>query len=215
MYLVRVEMESKTVILTYFVILYAASGVTSHSLTKTNHFEMSEKTLDCKTCTLIVEKVESNLDIDYFKNVIENFRPFCNTLRKNKRDINCNLLDQFPNSKEFTCGYLTNYCSNDFDSIFFKTSNNSDICETCLMNVEQILKDIQKGLENILEYYEEHAIPAMNQYCALYGPDFSEVCYNLLDSIWRQIILVVVALLLAGGNINIPQEICESLLFCS
>ena len=212
----------KTILLTYFVILYAASGVTSHSLTKTNHFEMPENNLNCKTCTLIVEKIETNLDVDYFSYLeefqilIENFSPFCNTLREIKPDINCNYLDQFPNSKEFTCGFLTNYCSKDFESMFVKTSNNSDICETCLMNVEQILKDIQKGLENILEYYEEHAIPAMNQYCALYGPDFSEVCYNLLDSIWQIILVPVVALLLViGGNINIPQEICESLLFCA
>jgi len=213
----------KTIILTYFVILYATSGVTSHSLTKTNQFEMPENNLDCKTCTLIVEKIESNLDVDYFshleevKNIVEKFSPFCNTLRRIKPDINCNLLDQFPNSKEFTCGYLTNYCSNDFESIFVKTSNNSDICETCLMNVEQILKDIQKGLENILEYYEDHVIPAMNQYCALYGPDLSEVCLDILDQL-SQIILVPVLWLLLVIGINMdyyPQEICESLLFCA
>ena len=87
------------------------------------------------------------------------------------------------------------------------------------MNVEQILKDIQKGLENILEYYEEHAIPAMNQYCALYGFDtpLSELCYDLLDSIWQIILIPVLELLLIiGWNMDYyPQEICESLLFCA
>ena len=79
-----------TIILIYFVIIYASSGVTSDSLTKTNHIEMSD-TLDCKTCTLIVEKIESNLDVDFFshmeefKNVIENISPFCNALRRSSQ----------------------------------------------------------------------------------------------------------------------------------
>ena len=113
-----------TIILIYFVIIYASLGVTSDFLTKTNHIDMPDTLDDCKTCTLIVEKIETNLDVDFFshmeefKNVIENISPFCNALMKIKPDLNCNLLDQFPNSKEFTCGYLTNYCSKDFESLF-------------------------------------------------------------------------------------------------
>ena len=85
------------------------------------------------------------------------------------------------------------------------------------MNVEQILKDIQNGLENILEFHENHTIPAMNQYCALYGPTLSETCLEILESI-SQIILVPVLWLLLVIGINMdyyPQEICESLLFCA
>ena len=86
-----------------------------------------------------------------------------------------------------------------------------------MINVEQILKDIQNGLENILEFHENHTIPAMNQYCALYGPTLSETCLEILESI-SQIILVPVLWLLLVIGINMdhyPQEICESLLFCA
>ena len=114
-----------TIILIYFVIIYATSRVTSDSLTKISHIDMPDSTLDdCKTCTLIVEKIESNLDVDYFshleefKNIIENISPFCNALRKIKPDLNCNLLDQFANPKKFTCGYLTHYCSEDIQGMY-------------------------------------------------------------------------------------------------
>ena len=115
-----------SIILIYILFIYSSSGVTSDSLSEKNHSELSD-TLNCKMCSLIVEKIESNLDADYFSHleqsryVIENISPFCNSLQKIKPELNCNLLNQFPNSKELTCGYLTNYCSQDFQGMYKKS----------------------------------------------------------------------------------------------
>ena len=112
-----------SILLIYIFFIYSSLGVTSDSLSEKKHSELSDN-LNCKTCTLIVEKIESNLDADYFshleefKNLIENISPFCNSLQKIKPELNCNLLNQFPNSKELTCGYLTNYCSQDFQGMY-------------------------------------------------------------------------------------------------
>ena len=107
----------------YIFIIYASSQVTSDSLSEKNHSELPD-TLNCKMCSLIVEKFESNLEVDFLRylaeleNVLQNIQPFCKSLQKIKPDLNCNLLDQFANSKEFTCRYLTNYCSEDFQCMY-------------------------------------------------------------------------------------------------
>ena len=113
----------KYIIFIYIVIIYTSSGVKSDSLSEDNHLELPD-ILNCKICSLIVEKFESNLEVDFlrhlaeFENVIEKVQPFCKSLQKIKPDLNCNLLDQFANSKEFTCRYLTNYCSEDFQFMY-------------------------------------------------------------------------------------------------
>ena len=107
----------------YIFIIYSSSGVRSDSLSEKHHSELSD-TLKCKMCSLIVENFESNLEVDFLKhlaeleNVLENIQPFCKSLQKIKPDLNCNLLDQFVNSKKFTCGYLTNYCSKDIQGMY-------------------------------------------------------------------------------------------------
>ena len=107
----------------YIFIIYSFSGVRSDSLSEKHHSELSD-TLKCKMCSLIVEKFYSNLEVDFLKhlaeleNVLENIQPFCKSLQKIKPDLNCNLLDQFVNSKKFTCGYLTNYCSKDIQGMY-------------------------------------------------------------------------------------------------
>ena len=107
----------------YIFIIYSSSGVRSDSLSEKQHSELSD-TLKCKMCSLIVEKFYSNLEVDFLKhlaeleNVLENIQPFCKSLQKIKPDLNCNLLDQFVNSKKFTCGYLTNYCSKDIQGMY-------------------------------------------------------------------------------------------------
>ena len=113
----------------YIFIIYASSQVTSDSLTEKNHSELPD-TLNCKMCSLIVEKFESNLEVDFLRylaeleNVLQNIQPFCKSLQKIKPDLNCNLLDQFANSKEFTCRYLTNYCSEDFQCMYKNRMDN-------------------------------------------------------------------------------------------
>ena len=107
----------------YIFIIYASSQVTSDSLSEKNHSELPD-TFNCKMCSLIVEKFESNLEVDFLRhlaeleNVLQNIQPFCKSLQKIKPDLNCNLLDQFANSKEFTCGYLTHYCSEDIQGMY-------------------------------------------------------------------------------------------------
>ena len=107
----------------YIFIIYASSQVTKDSLSEKNHSELPD-TLNCKMCSLIVEKFESNLEVDFLRylaeleNVLQNIQPFCKSLQKIKPDLNCNLLNQFANSKEFTCRYLTNYCSEDFQFMY-------------------------------------------------------------------------------------------------
>ena len=113
----------------YIFIIYASSQVTSDSLSEKYHSELPD-TLNCKMCSLIVEKFESNLEVDFLRhlaeleNVLENIQPFCKSLQKIKPDLNCNLLDQFANSKEFTCRYLTNYCSEDFQCMYKNRMDN-------------------------------------------------------------------------------------------
>ena len=113
----------------YIFIIYASSQVTSDSLSEKNHSELPD-TLNCKMCNLIVEKFESNLEVDFLRylaeleNVVQNIQPFCKPLQKIKPDLNCNLLDQFANSKEFICGYLTNYCSEDFQCMYKNRMDN-------------------------------------------------------------------------------------------
>ena len=113
----------------YIFIIYASSQVTSDSLSEKTHSELPN-TLNCKMCSLIVENLESNLEVDFLKhlaeleNVLENIQPFCKSLQKIKPDLNCNLLDQFANSKEFTCRYLTNYCSEDFQCMYKNREDN-------------------------------------------------------------------------------------------
>ena len=107
----------------YIFIIYASSQVTSDSLSEKTHSELPD-TLNCKMCSLIVEKFESNLEVDLLRhlaeleNVLENIQPFCKSLQKIKPDLNCNLLDQFTNPKKFTCGYLTHYCSEDIQGMY-------------------------------------------------------------------------------------------------
>ena len=120
----------KYIIFIYIVIIYTSSGVKSDSLSEDNHLELPDTILNCKICSLIVEKFESNLEVDFlrhlaeFENVIEKVQPFCKSLQKIKPDLNCNLLDQFANSKEFTCRYLTNYCSEDFQCMYKNRMDN-------------------------------------------------------------------------------------------
>ena len=115
----------------YIFIIYASSQVTSDSLSEKNHSELPD-TLNCKMCSLIVEKFESNLEVDFLRhlaeleNVLQNIQPFCKSLQKIKPDLNCNLLDQFANSKEFICGYLTNYCSEDFQCMYKNRMDNGN-----------------------------------------------------------------------------------------
>ena len=141
----------------YIFIIYASSQVTSDSLSEKNHSELPD-TLNCKMCSLIVEKIESNLDADYashleeFKNVIENISPLCNSLQKIKPELNCNLLNQFPNSKELTCGYLTNYCSQDFQGMYKnKLENNRNIFLNCNFFILQ-MKKMEKEIQNMCNY---------------------------------------------------------------
>ena len=107
----------------YIFIIYASSQVTSDSLSEKNHSELPD-TFNCKMCSLIVEKFESNLEVDFLRylaeleNVLQNIQPFCKSLQKIKPDLNCNLLDQFANPKKFTCGYLTHYCSEDIQGMY-------------------------------------------------------------------------------------------------
>ena len=88
-----------------------------------------------------------------------------------------------------------------------------------MINVEQILKDILNGLENILDFYDQHIEPAINQYCSLYGPNLSEACQGFFDSISEIILAPVsrlfffIVIILSNGEYNL-KEICESLLFC-
>ena len=118
-----------SIILIYILFIYSSSGVKSDSLSEKTHSELSD-TLNCKMCSLIVEKFESNLEVDLLRhlaeleNVLENIQPFCKSLQKIKSDLNCNLLDQFANSKEFTCRYLTNYCSEDFQCMYKNRMDN-------------------------------------------------------------------------------------------
>ena len=113
----------KYIIFIHFFIIYTSSGVQSNSLSKDNHLELPD-TLNCKICSLIVEKFESIPEVDFsrhlaeFENVIEKVQPFCKSLQKIKPDLNCNLLDQFANPKKFTCGYLTHYCSEDIQGMY-------------------------------------------------------------------------------------------------
>ena len=129
----------------YIFIIYASSQVTSDSLSEKNHSELPD-TLNCKMCSLIVEKIKSNLDADYFshleqsKYVIENISPFCNSLQKIKPELNYNLLNQFPNSKELTCGYLTNYCSQDFHGMY---RNKFENCRNIFLKSNFLEKEIQ------------------------------------------------------------------------
>ena len=118
-----------SILLIYIVFIYSSLGVRSDSLSEKNHSELPD-TLNCKMCSLIVEKFESNLEVDFlrhlaeFENVIEKVQPFCKSPQKIKPDLNCNLLDQFANSKEFTCRYLTNYCSEDFQCMYKSRMDN-------------------------------------------------------------------------------------------
>ena len=129
----------------YILIIYSSLGVRSDSLSEKNHSELSD-TMKCKVCSLIVEKFDSNLEVDFLKqlaeleNVLENIQPFCKSLQKIEPDLNCNLLNQFPNSKELTCGYLTNYCSQDFHGMY---RNKFENCRNIFLKSNFLEKEIQ------------------------------------------------------------------------
>lgn len=81
-----------------------------------------------------------------------------------------------------------------------------------MINVEQVLKDIKNGLENILDFYEEHSETAMKEYCALYGP-LSVICENILDLVSQFIMYFVYTLyhyILPCGE-TCANEICAKL----
>ena len=185
-------MKTVVVFIIYFVILCYASGVSSHSFTSKMNHEMPIETLDnCKTCTLIVEKFESSLkaqDLEKFKNMIDNFQPLCHSISKFNPDIKCDFMGQFTGMKNFFCGYLTNHCSNNFESISVRmTSNKSDddVCDTCYFDVRTILLDIYKAIDDFKTYYYDYITPAYNEFCANASDAENEKqCNEFFSNLW-------------------------------
>ena len=172
-------------------------------------------------CTLMAKNIESLMEENYveeYNNMIEKFQPLHNLM---KPYLNQNqFMEHFPSTTEFTCEYLTNFCSKDSEALitsFDKTTNS--ICDTCLMNVEQFLNKTKNNLEEHLLYVDEHReeiIALFKHECSIFGQYLSETCFNILDDlgtfiegyIWAEFLII---------SINIgkwPWDFCESLLFC-
>ena len=175
----------------------------------------------CKMCTLMAKNIESHMEENYveeYNDLIEKFHPLHNLM---KPYLNQNqFMKHFLSTTEFTCEYLTNFCSKDSEVLnasFNKTTNS--ICDTCLMNVEQFLNKTMNNLEEHLLWVEEHyeeIIALYKQECSIFGQELSEVCFTILNGFGSMIEFYVLAeLLILYINIdNWPLEFCQSLLFC-
>ena len=172
-------------------------------------------------CTLMAKNIESLMEENYveeYNNLIEKFHPLRNLMKPylNRKQF----MEHFPSTTEFTCEYLTNFCSKDSEVLnasFNKTTNS--ICDTCLMNVEQFLNKTKNNLEEHLLYVEEHheeIIALFKHECSIFGQYLSEICFEILNQFGFLIESYVLAeLLIISINIgNWPQEFCQSLLFC-
>merc|ERR1719412_2347898 len=167
-----------------------------------------DSNMDCKICTLMAKNIESLMEENYveeYNNIIEKFQPLRNLM---KPYLNQNqFMEHFPSMTEFTCEYLTNFCSKDSEELItsFNKKTNS-ICDTCLMNVEQFLNKTKNNLEEHLLYVEEHRqeiIALFKHECSIFGQYLSETCFDILDDIGTFIEAYVLAeLLIISINID-------------